>query len=107
MVVPAGLHMSAPSTFDKFKMGAMMGSTVGLIIGFIFGESIEDKVVKFINTSRICQYHAIWSWTKRYYSDSWELYDWIRCHIWVLIFTLTSTEKFMLNIPDSSCQLEA
>ncbi|CAD6502118.1 BgTH12-02359 [Blumeria graminis f. sp. triticale] len=37
MVVPAGLHMSAPSTFDKFKMGAMMGSTVGLIIGFIFG----------------------------------------------------------------------
>ncbi|CCU77410.1 hypothetical protein BGHDH14_bgh03243 [Blumeria hordei DH14] len=70
MVVPAGLQMSGPSTFDKFKMGAMMGSTVGLIIGFIF--------------ARICQHHAIWSWTKRYYSDTWKLYDGIRCHIWIL-----------------------
>ncbi|KAI9796065.1 MAG: subunit of TIM23 translocase complex [Candelina submexicana] len=25
------------TTFDKLKMGAMMGSSVGLIIGFIFG----------------------------------------------------------------------
>lgn len=29
--------MTGPSTFDKLKMGGMMGGSVGLIIGFIFG----------------------------------------------------------------------
>ncbi|KAH6665371.1 reactive mitochondrial oxygen species modulator 1-domain-containing protein [Halenospora varia] len=37
MPVPVGGGMAGPSTFDKLKMGAMMGGTVGVIIGFIFG----------------------------------------------------------------------
>ncbi|KAK2808973.1 subunit of TIM23 translocase complex [Emmonsiellopsis sp. PD_5] len=38
-VVPAsgGGGMHGPSTFDKFKMGAMMGGSVGIIMGFIIG----------------------------------------------------------------------
>ncbi|KAL2054174.1 hypothetical protein ABVK25_005713 [Lepraria finkii] len=32
-----GGRMQGPSTFDKWKMGAMLGGSVGLIMGFIFG----------------------------------------------------------------------
>ncbi|KAL8710225.1 MAG: hypothetical protein Q9220_005156 [cf. Caloplaca sp. 1 TL-2023] len=33
----SGGGMRGPSTFDKWKMGAMLGGSVGLIMGFIFG----------------------------------------------------------------------
>ncbi|CAF9933242.1 subunit of TIM23 translocase complex [Imshaugia aleurites] len=32
-----GGRMQGPSTFDKWKRGAMLGGSVGLIMGFIFG----------------------------------------------------------------------
>ncbi|KAI8627908.1 reactive mitochondrial oxygen species modulator 1-domain-containing protein [Xylariaceae sp. FL1651] len=35
--MPANRGPHGPSTVDKLKMGAMMGGTVGVIIGFIFG----------------------------------------------------------------------
>ncbi|KAK2767387.1 subunit of TIM23 translocase complex [Arachnomyces sp. PD_36] len=35
---PAGAGgVRGPSTFDKLKMGAMMGGSVGMIMGFIIG----------------------------------------------------------------------
>ncbi|KAI1080100.1 reactive mitochondrial oxygen species modulator 1-domain-containing protein [Whalleya microplaca] len=35
--MPANRGQTGPTTVDKLKMGAMMGGTVGVIIGFIFG----------------------------------------------------------------------
>ncbi|MDI1486993.1 MAG: subunit of TIM23 translocase complex [Ramalina farinacea] len=32
-----GRRGQGPSTFDKWKMGAMLGGSVGLIMGFLFG----------------------------------------------------------------------
>lgn len=33
----AGGKAHGPSTFDKLKMGALMGGSVGLVVGFLFG----------------------------------------------------------------------
>ncbi|KAH7037183.1 reactive mitochondrial oxygen species modulator 1-domain-containing protein [Microdochium trichocladiopsis] len=35
--VPQHRGPVGPSTFDKLKMGAMMGGSVGVIMGFVFG----------------------------------------------------------------------
>ncbi|KAJ9155500.1 hypothetical protein NKR23_g1876 [Pleurostoma richardsiae] len=37
MPVPVNTGHAGPSNVDKMKMGAMMGGTVGVIIGFIYG----------------------------------------------------------------------
>ncbi|ROV88113.1 hypothetical protein VSDG_09372 [Cytospora chrysosperma] len=37
MPVPVNTGHAGPSATDKMKMGAMMGGTVGVIIGFIYG----------------------------------------------------------------------
>ncbi|KAK7737301.1 subunit of TIM23 translocase complex [Cytospora paraplurivora] len=37
MPVPVNTAHAGPSITDKMKMGAMMGGTVGVIIGFIYG----------------------------------------------------------------------
>ncbi|KAI5467901.1 reactive mitochondrial oxygen species modulator 1-domain-containing protein [Mariannaea sp. PMI_226] len=36
-VVPMGGGQHGPSNFDKFKMGAIMGTTVGGLMGFLYG----------------------------------------------------------------------
>ncbi|GAB7324600.1 hypothetical protein MBLNU13_g08491t1 [Cladosporium sp. NU13] len=41
--VPGG-GAGGQSTFDKMKMGGMMGGTVGLVIGFIFGAT---NIIRF------------------------------------------------------------
>ncbi|KAF2476487.1 mitochondrial genome maintenance protein-like protein Mgr2 [Lindgomyces ingoldianus] len=42
--IPGGSGPHGPSTFDKLKMGGMMGGSVGLIIGFIFGAT---NIIRF------------------------------------------------------------
>ncbi|KAI7185693.1 hypothetical protein KC363_g7004 [Hortaea werneckii] len=44
MPAGAGGAVQGPSTFDKAKMGAMMGGSVGIIIGFIFGAT---NIIRF------------------------------------------------------------
>merc|ERR1712230_252287 len=44
MPAGAGGAVQGPSTFDKAKIGAMMGGSVGIIIGFIFGAT---NIIRF------------------------------------------------------------
>ncbi|MCJ1410536.1 subunit of TIM23 translocase complex [Ptychographa xylographoides] len=47
-----GGGMHGPSTFDKWKMGAMLGGSVGLIMGFLFGMSGEQVLAyRLLNES--------------------------------------------------------
>merc|ERR1712070_1179650 len=44
MPAGAGGAVQGPSTFDKAKMGAMMGGSVGIIIGFIFAATVYGRI---------------------------------------------------------------
>ncbi|RKF60630.1 Protein MGR2 [Erysiphe neolycopersici] len=37
MPVAVGTNLSGPTVFDKFKTGALMGGTVGIVMGFLLG----------------------------------------------------------------------
>ncbi|KAN0069881.1 Reactive mitochondrial oxygen species modulator 1 domain containing protein [Elaphomyces granulatus] len=46
-VVAGPAQGRGPSTFDKMKMGAMMGGSVGLIMGFIIGKTCTVTIFQY------------------------------------------------------------
>ncbi|RWA05330.1 hypothetical protein EKO27_g9776 [Xylaria grammica] len=51
--MPANRGPQGPSTTEKLKMGAMMGGTVGVIIGFIFGLASRSPLFLAVSSNTL------------------------------------------------------